>query len=62
MESIKWQCLSKIHKPMQKIHLYLIVSDNWDEFSLPAPTNEILLLARVSVLSFAHGILGEVRL
>lgn len=57
----KWQSLSKIHKLFQKIHLYLLVSNNQDEFSLPAPINEILL-AGGSVLSFAHGISGEVRL
>lgn len=58
----KWESLSKIHKLFQKIHLYSLVSNNQDEFSLPAPINEILLLAGVSVLSFAHGISGEIRL
>lgn len=34
---------------------YLLVINDYHQFSLPTSINEILLLARVSVLSFVHG-------
>lgn len=38
---------------------YSLVINDYGQFSVSAPINEILLLARVSVLSFVYGTSGK---
>lgn len=57
METTKWQLLTKM---FQKTYLFILISNNWDQFLLLAPNNEILCLAGLSVMNFVHGTSGKV--